>query len=175
MGKRFTGTEKWADPWFRKLPPKYKCFWTYLCDNCDGGGVWNEDMESASFHIGEKITHEEAIMALEGRVQLFDYRNETHWLLPNFVGYQVKEPKVNHNPHNHIWHSFAKYNLVFENGEVKPNPNPSRTLHEPLQGTLQDKDKDTATGKDMGKDKVKAIGKAIENLEKVMHDDDLPF
>ena len=51
MAKRLSATEKWDKAWFRKLPPKYKCFWEYLRDKCDLIGLWEIDYEAASFHI----------------------------------------------------------------------------------------------------------------------------
>lgn len=54
--KRFTDTEKWNDPWFRKLPVRLKSFWQYVCDRCDHSGVIPLDLELASFQIGETIS-----------------------------------------------------------------------------------------------------------------------
>lgn len=59
MAKRFTDTEKWRNPWYRKLPWKMKLLWSYICDTCDIAGIWYEDLEGASFAIGEEITREE--------------------------------------------------------------------------------------------------------------------
>jgi hypothetical protein len=55
MAKRFTSTEKWSDPWFRKLSPKLKCFWDWLYTQCDIAGSIDPDIELASFQIGEEI------------------------------------------------------------------------------------------------------------------------
>ena len=162
MAKRFTETGKWSDPWFRKLKPKFKCFWQYLCDNCDMAGVWNEDMEAATFHIGEKISHEEAVMALEGRVELFDYKGEAHWLLPAFIFYQYKEPKEDHNPHKPIFQSLTKYNLTLGQGLAKAWATLPR---EGFQDKDTDKDKDKDTDKDKGPDKGTVRGKPRSLLE----------
>ena len=59
MAKRFTDTGKWKKKWIRQLDPKYKLFWFYLLDNCDHAGVFDADIESASFHIGLEYTEEE--------------------------------------------------------------------------------------------------------------------
>lgn len=56
MPKRFTETKKWDDPWYRRLSPRLKAFWLYLCDNCDNAGVWKIDYELASFYIGEPVS-----------------------------------------------------------------------------------------------------------------------
>lgn len=50
--KRFTATEKWDDPWFRKLSPASKLLWVYLTDKCDAAGVIDLDIEDAAFRIG---------------------------------------------------------------------------------------------------------------------------
>jgi len=53
--KRFTETEKWRDPWFRKLSAGAKLAFLYIIDNCDNAGVWTADKELADFSIGMEI------------------------------------------------------------------------------------------------------------------------
>lgn len=55
MPKRYTSTEKWDDFWFRKLNPGMKAYWDYLCCSCDNSGVWEIDLEDASFRVGYDI------------------------------------------------------------------------------------------------------------------------
>jgi len=52
VSKRFTDSEKWRDPWFRRLPTEYKLLWLYLLDECDVSGVWKVDLELATMIIG---------------------------------------------------------------------------------------------------------------------------
>ena len=49
MAKRFTSTEKWSDPWYRKLSAKHKCLWDWLFTQCDIAGSIEPDLELASF------------------------------------------------------------------------------------------------------------------------------
>lgn len=51
MSKRFTETDKWRDPWFRKLTPLQKCLFGYLCDNCNNAGFIEIDVEGWSLYI----------------------------------------------------------------------------------------------------------------------------
>jgi len=52
MPKRFTDSEKWKDPWFRKLSTTGKLLFLYLCDQCDIAGFWEIDLDRAAFDIG---------------------------------------------------------------------------------------------------------------------------
>ena len=87
MPKRFTETNKWRDPWFRKLSPPSKLFWLWLCDNCDNAGVIEPDFELASFQIGE-VVNELNISELGDRVQAVCYKK--FWL-PKFIRFQFGE------------------------------------------------------------------------------------
>ena len=59
MAKRFTDTEIWKKRWFRKLPPRIKCLWYYLKDNCDHAGSFDFDTEVISLLIGEEVNAED--------------------------------------------------------------------------------------------------------------------
>jgi len=83
--RRLTDTEKWHDPWFRRLPPDIKLFWVYLCESCDGGGEWTPDLEAAEFFIGTKLNVSQARNAFGNRVQMLP---SGKWHLTDFVAFQ---------------------------------------------------------------------------------------
>jgi len=57
--KRFTETQKWNDAWFRRLEPRLKLLWGWICDNCDGAGVIEPDYDLASFQIGAEVSQDD--------------------------------------------------------------------------------------------------------------------
>jgi hypothetical protein len=83
--KRLTATDKWNDPWFRRLSPVLKCFWLFVLDNCDLAGVWKVDMEVANFFIGGSLTEEIVLDAMPGRFMKID---ETRWHVTKFIAFQ---------------------------------------------------------------------------------------
>lgn len=87
--KRFTEAFKWNDPWFRKLAPTQKLFWSYICDNCDNAGVWKIDFEMASFQIGGIVGIDiiPAINNKKERVKIFD--NEELLLVKDYINFQI--------------------------------------------------------------------------------------
>jgi len=133
--KRFTETEKWSDPWFRKLPTKLKCFWLYILDQCDCAGAWDSDIESASFHIGESITENEVMDSFNGRIIILDCGK---WWVTKFCAYQYKSLSWECIPHKQVIERLSSLGLLEESslptivpvGYAKGSP------------TLKDKDKD---------------------------------
>ena len=114
MANRFTDSRKWDDPWFRKLPCKYKAFFIFLIDKCNHAGIWKVDFESAEFHIGEKLEQKELIEAMNGRiVQL-----KEKWFIPKFISfqYQVNGPE-DLNPENRVHKSVI--DLLTKEGACK--------------------------------------------------------
>jgi hypothetical protein len=90
ISKRFTDTEKWKDQWFRKLPTKYKAFWFYIVDNCDNSGLWKQDIDLASFQIGEKIDLKDAIKFLNNEKERVKVVNNGEYLLIyTFISFQI--------------------------------------------------------------------------------------
>jgi len=68
--KRFTDTDKWRDPWFRKLSAGAKLAFLFIVDNCDNAGVWDADMELANFSIGMEIPWEKVRESLGERLEV---------------------------------------------------------------------------------------------------------
>jgi len=82
--KRFTETQKWEDPWFRKLPIEAKLLWQWICDHCDQAGVVDPDLELASFQIGADVS-EVTLGYFTGRIETIG-ANKIHIL--KFVKFQ---------------------------------------------------------------------------------------
>lgn len=137
--KRFTETTKWDDPWFRKLSPKLKCLWQYICDRCDGAGVIDLDVELASFQIGTKISTDD-MRELSGRVEHLACGK---WWIVRFVQFQYGRLSSECKAHAPVMASLNAYGL---NERVsKGYPKGINTLQE----KEKDKEKDTA---DLGGD-----------------------
>lgn len=140
MAKRFTDSEKWQKPWFRKLPPNMKLVWIYLLDACDIAGVWVVDMEVVEFFVKERIDESEVLECLGERIEVFDSGRK--WFVRDFVEFQYGAKL---NPSNRLHHSvitrLEKYGLS------NTNEGPSKGLASPLEGA-KDKDKDKVKVKD---------------------------
>jgi hypothetical protein len=105
--KRFTETTKWDDPWFRKLPPRLKCLWLFLCDRCDPAGVIDVDYELASFQIGEEMS-EADVGGFKPRVEKLKCGK---WWIVQFVGFQYGSLSEDCKAHGPVFTSLASYNL----------------------------------------------------------------
>lgn len=88
MTMRLTDTEKWRDPWFRRLPPWGKALWWYLCDNCDACGVWQVDTEFCEQLIGMPIPWQDVASLFEGRIRVL---SADKWILTKFVSFQFRK------------------------------------------------------------------------------------
>lgn len=54
MSKRFTDTEKFKDPWYRRLDSKHKTLWEFLLASCDHAGIISIDLEFVDMVLNEK-------------------------------------------------------------------------------------------------------------------------
>lgn len=128
-------TEIWKKPWFRKLPPEYKCLWDYILSNCNHAGIWDVDIELASFQIGCELKKDSAIMYLREHIHIID--NEKKWFIKDFIKFQYGELKENNKPHISVINILKEYDLI-----------PTlRGIDTPSEG-VKDKDKDKVKDKD---------------------------
>jgi len=143
MAKRFMDTQLYDKQWYRKLKPAQKCFYKYLLLKCDIAGLWDIDMEAASFYIGEEITLTMIDSLNAGQERVIQVENKL-WIC-DFVEFQYGQLSEQCPPHKPVIALLKKYNL-FERvikGLVKGK--------ERVSITLEDKDKD----KDKDKDSLK--------------------
>jgi hypothetical protein len=131
MGKRFTATEKWADPWFRGLSALHKLGFLYLCDNCESCGVIDLDRDLANFQVGDTVDWNALIDEAAGRIEVVG--NGKLWLT-RFVEFQYGEISEACAPHRSVLKCLDKYSL--RERVSKPLAKGSRTLKD------KDKDKD---------------------------------
>lgn len=135
MAKRFTATEKWDDPFFFELEPRYKLFWIYLLDKCNHAGIWDMNKRMAEFCVGEKIDWDKVIEIFDGRIKV---SNKGKWFIPKFIYFQYGVL----NPENRAHASVIS--ILKSEGLYKG-------LISSLNGA---KDKDKDKDKDMDKDKT---------------------
>lgn len=107
--KRFTETGKWSDAWFRKLTPRLKLLWQYICDTCDAAGVFVFDPEHASFHIGETYDNEDVFL-LGHRLRRLEGDKV---LIVNFIPFQYGELSVECRPHKVVFDAIRKHKLEY--------------------------------------------------------------
>ena len=132
--KRFTETQKWEDPWFRRLPVEMKLLWQWLCDRCDNACVIDPDLELASFQIGYQYPLD-TLSKFDGRlVQI----NGGKWFIPKFIEFQYGTLSEECKAHRPIFTSLKKH-------QIKGYPYPMDTLQE------KEKEKDKETDKETEK------------------------
>ena len=137
MAKRFTESGKWKKKWIRQLDPKYKLFWFYLLDNCDHAGVFDADIESASFHIGLEYTEEEVLEVFNRKIVPF---KTDKWFIPKFVEYQYGELNENNRAHLSVINILNKYKLL---GANKPHRSPLKGNKVKVKKQVKGKDKNS--------------------------------
>ena len=122
-----------------------KLFWFYLLDNCDHAGIWEVDIELASFQMDVELDEASILEAFNRKIVPF---KTDKWFVPKFIVYQYGELNENNRVHNSVINILNKYGLY--KGRVSP-----------LQG-VKDKDKDKDKVKDKDKKSKKVQLKEIE-------------
>lgn len=139
MAKRFVDTDIWTqNKWFRKLDPKFKLLWFYLITNCDSVGVWEEDMELASFIIREDYDIEKVLEIFKNQIKVVNGGKK--WWIVDFCNFQYGQLKDNPNnkPHTSYINLLKKHGLYIDY---------TKGIHR-----VKDKDKDKEKETDKAKD-----------------------
>jgi len=139
MSKRFTETEKWSDPWFRKLDYRVKLGYLYLLDRVDNSGVIDMDTELANFQIGVEIDWLMVATQLGDRVEMLP---SGKWHLTRFVSFQFGQLNDECKPHAQV------IRLMASHGIKRVSKGYPKGTHTPKD---KDKDKERDTEKETDK------------------------
>jgi uncharacterized phage protein (TIGR02220 family) len=156
--KRFTDTDKWRDPWFRKLSAGAKLAFLFIVDNCDNAGVWDADMELANFSIGMEIPWEKVRESLGERLEVL---KSGKWHLKKFVNFQCGELSEECKPHAAVIRLLNKHGIQRAS---KGYPKGMNTLKEKDQDKDKERDEDQE-GDARGEESVAKARQAREELE----------
>lgn len=138
--KRFTETQKWEDPWFRRLKPEMKLLWQWILDRCDNAGVIDPDIELASFQIGYQYPMD-TLLEFGDRVQKLPCGK---WFIPKFIEFQYGKLSEMCKAHNPIFQSLEKHGLKgYPKGIHTPQEKEKeKDLQSSLQSSLQSREED---------------------------------
>jgi hypothetical protein len=134
--KRFTETLKWQDKWFRRLTPRRKCLWQFLCDTCDPAGVIDFDAELASVHVGETVEDSD-IDSFGERIRKLP---SGKLLIVQFVKFQYGELSESCPAHKPVFRAIKNNGL--DTHSVTHTDRVSTTLQEEDKDIDKDKDKE---------------------------------
>lgn len=109
MAKRFRDTGVWKKKWIRELDPEMKLFWFYILDNSDHAGIWDVDIDLASFQVGIKLD-EARILKVFNR-KIFPLK-DGKWFIPKFIEYQYGELNESNRAHLSVIKILKKYGLM---------------------------------------------------------------
>jgi hypothetical protein len=121
MAKRFTDTEKWRKPWYRKLKTKNKVLWQYFLDNCDHAGFIKIDVEVIKMDTNETFTREEIESTFEGKI--FKMDNDYYWIA-KFIEFQYSAKFLENNDRctNSIKDRLMKFGVSYSNNNGRITP-----------------------------------------------------
>lgn len=155
MAKRFTDTTLYDNEWFRKLPPRLKCAWEWLCKRCDVIGVVKADAGRMSFEIGEPVTLDDL---QEFKVVPFEGDN---LFIPGFVPFQYGDESGRLSPKNRFHLSIAE--KLQARGFPRPEFKPLEGLPDLLPSGIDTHT--TGGGSPQGRGKGQGEGKGEEEGE----------
>lgn len=99
MGKRFTDTEKFTDPWYRRLESKNKILWDWILCACDQAGFISIDFEFVEMVLNEKYEDDTIEKHFSDRVFRI---GQFKYFIPKFIKFQYGKLNPNALIHKSI-------------------------------------------------------------------------
>jgi hypothetical protein len=154
MAKRFTDTEKFMDPWYRRLPSKHKLLWEYMLCTCSHAGIVSLDLELVELVLKEKFKDDDLDTFFSDRLMRL---SEFKYFIPKFIDFQYGKLNKSSKVHGSVMDALSKEGIEYNSLEVGR----IYTLsigYANTSDSIKDKDKNKAKAKvkDKAKEKEKA-------------------
>jgi hypothetical protein len=114
MAKRLTDSDKWRNPWFRKLPSNAKLAWMLMCDECDTAGIYRPDYELMEFLLGFRVDRSVLEIWFESRLHFF----QDKILLVDFFNFQYEKVKDSWSAKIKAIQILESYGFTIENNNI---------------------------------------------------------
>jgi len=160
--KRFTETQKWTDPWFRRLSGAAKLIWFYAVDHCDAIGIVELDLEFISMDCSLKC-NDKNVAELGDRLQKI---GTNRYFIPKFIGFQYGKLSSACRPHEKIIEAIQSHSLVSTPSGYRYPCEDLKGMDRVLDGvpdTPQEQDR-IKTGKEQDKNKTRGTHAELEEF-----------
>lgn len=156
MAKRFLDTNLFRKRWIRELDTDMKLFWIYLLTDCDHAGIWDVDVERASFQLKLDLNQDKILKTFDRKINNF---KADKWFIPKFVQYQYGELNPNNKAHLSVIKILTKYGLY--KGHISPLQAP------------KDKEKDKVKSKDTKRNQLLDIKDNLKEYKEIFINKDV--
>ena len=156
MAKRFLDTNLFRKRWIRELDTDMKLFWIYLLTDCDHAGIWDVDVERASFQLKLDLNQDKILKTFDRKINNFKVDK---WFIPKFVQYQYGELNPNNKAHLSVIKILTKYGLF--KGHISPLQAP------------KDKDKDNVKNKETKRNQLLDIKDNLKEYKEIFINKDV--
>ena len=167
MAKGFLDTNLFRKRWIRELDTDMKLFWIYLLTDCDHAGIWDVDVERASFQLKLNLNQDKILKTFDRKINNFKVDK---WFIPKFVQYQYGELNPNNKAHLSVIKILTKYGL--HEGVRTPLEPPYKGDRTPLEPP-KDKDKDKVKTKETKRNQLLDIKDNLKEYKEIFINKDV--
>ena len=139
MAKRFVDTEKFTDPWFRRLSTKNKLLWDWMLCSCDHAGFISIDLEFVEMVLGEKFDDQTIESFFHDRVlKLGDFK----FFIPKFIKFQYGKLNPESRVHISVIKKLSDHGIDYTRLDTLSIPYPA--CSDRVKDKEKEKDKDSS-------------------------------
>jgi hypothetical protein len=145
MAKRFTDTDKFIDPWFRRLSTQNKLLWDWMLCNCDHAGIITIDFEFVEMVLRERFDDRVLDEHFSERVIKL---SPAKYFIPKFLRFQYGKLNPQSKVHASVIQRLRDEGIIYNDSDsIKEIENNARVIE-------YGKGMDTIKAKEKAKAKV---------------------
>lgn len=161
MAKRFTDTDKFSDPWYRRLSTKNKLLWDWMLCSCDHAGLISIDLEFVEMVIGEKFEDDVIEAHFSDRIyKLSPFK----YFIPKFIKFQYGELNAASRIHASVIKKLLEHGIDYMRFDTLSVKSHTLKDKDKAKDKEQDKDQDKEQDKDQGLLTVSNVLKILNSV-----------